>query len=210
MPIQSEVLSKTVINAKHAQPVNRLIKLGLDALLQDQIADATRSWMQATNAKPAHWTNLQTKVLPLVRLFQLVMPIQSEVISKTVINAKHAQPVNRLIKLGLDALLQDQIADATRSWMQATNVKPAHWTNFPTQVLQLVTPFQLAMPIQSEVMSKTVIDAKHAQPVNKLIKLGLDALLQDQIADATRSWMQATNAKPAHWTSSPTQVPPLV
>jgi len=93
MPIQSEVMSKTVIDAKHAQPVNSLTKLGLDALLQDQIADATRSWMQATNVKPAHWTNFQTQVLPLVSLFQLVNKIQSEVLFKTVINAKHAQPV---------------------------------------------------------------------------------------------------------------------
>jgi len=165
MPIQSEVMSKTVIDAKHAQLVNSLIQQGLDAILQDQLADATRSWMQATNAKPAHWTNSPTQVILLVSPFQLAMPIQSEVMSKTVIDAKHAQPVNSLTKLGLDALLQDQIADATRSWMQATNVKPAHWTNFQTQVLPLVSLFQLVNKIQSEALFKTVINAKHAQPV---------------------------------------------
>ena len=160
-----EVIKITVIDAIHVELVKSLIQLVLVATLQDQLADATRSWMQATNAKPAHWTNLPTKVELLVTPFQLAMPIQSEVMSKTVINAKHAQPVNRLIKLGLDALLQDQIADATRSWMQATNVKPAHWTNFQTQVLPLVSLFQLVNKIQSEVLFKTVINAKHAQPV---------------------------------------------
>jgi len=62
---------------------------------------------------------------------------------KTAIDAKHAQPVKSQIKLELSALLQDQLADATRSSAQTTCAKTAHWTNLPTVVLLLVTKSQL-------------------------------------------------------------------
>jgi len=126
-------------------------------------------------------------------------PIKSEVMFKTATDAKHAQLVRSQMLRELDAILQDQFADATRSWMQVTNAKPAHWTNLPTQVLPLVSLFQIAMPIQSEVMFKTATDAKHAQLVRSQMLRELDAILQDQLADATRSWThQLTYAKPAH------------
>ena len=94
--------------------------------------------------------------------------------------------------------------------MQATNAKTVHKTNFPTVVLLLVIILDLVVTIKLEVAdkpaivawdhnspnlnqiapttrSKATVNARHAQPVKSLIKLRLYAILQDQLADATRS-----------------------
>jgi len=193
----------------HAQMVKSQILRDLDAIPQDQLVLATRSLAQTTSAKTAQWTNLPTQEPLLVSPSKLVREtMKSEVLFKTVTDAMLAQMVKSQILRDLDAIPQDQLALATRSSAQTTSAKTAHWTNLPTQVLLLVTKSNNVKKItKSEVMFKAATDAMLAHKVKSQILRDLDAILQDQLALATRSLMPKTDAKPAQPTNLPTMEP---
>jgi len=145
-PTKSEELFLIATDAKHAQQVKLPMILEPTATLQDQHAHATRLLMPKINAKTAHLTNSVIKDKLLATLSKHALePTKLEVMFKTAIDAKHAQLDNLLMTLEPTAILQDQLAHATKLLIHLTNAKTAQLTNLLIVVPLNAYQLQLAL-----------------------------------------------------------------